>query len=430
MESLVGIGLYYTKGPGVGGRLKKYPEDFMVDEVIELPEAAEDGEYTIARVWSSNWETNRLVEAISRAVDIPRGRTGFAGTKDKRAVTTQWMSFKTDSEKLAGVSLRNVEITDMFTAHGALYIGAHTGNLFDIVIRDMDVHNGQAGEMAGVIKEEIDHGGGFPNWFGVQRFGTIRPITHEIGRRLLTGDYQGAVKLYIAEPMEGEGEESYRARQYLSETWDYRGALEVFPNILTYERRMIGHLASKPEDHVGALRTLPTNLLRMFIHAFQSYLFNRMVSARADMGYPLNDAMPGDVLLPVNKNGLPNLDTPVEINERNLEKASKMVREGKAYVSAPLFGFNSKYSGGEQGEIERRVIQDEGFHKKDFVVPELMELSSKGTRRAIFAPVADLRCSQEAGGLRLSFGLHKGTYATALLREFMKLPDNESHLYS
>ncbi len=430
MESLVGIELYYTKEPGVGGRLKKYPEDFVVDEIIDLPEIDEDGDHTIAKIWSSNWETNRLMEALARELNISRDHIGFAGTKDKRALTTQWMSFKVDKEKFGQVFLRNVEITDMFTSRNPLYIGAHVGNTFDIMIRDMDIDNEEALERAEKIRREIKSAGGFPNWFGVQRFGTIRPITHEVGRKLITGDYEGAVKLYTAKPMEGEGDECYRARKFLDETRDYKKALGIFPNILTFERRIIAHLAAKPDDYVGALRTLPANLLKMFIHAFQSYLFNRMVSLRAKRGYPLNDAMPGDVLLPADKNGLPNVDTPVEINERNLDKASTMVKSGKAYVSAPLYGFNSRLSGGEQGDIERYVIEEEGFEKKDFVIPEIRELSSKGIRRAIFAPVSDLRCSQEAGGLRSSFSLHKGTYATTLLREFMKLPDHESHMYS
>lgn len=430
MESKVGIELYFTKESGIGGRLKKYPEDFVVDEIIDLPEASEDGEYTLAKVWSSNWETNRLVDALSRELGVNRGAIAFAGTKDKRAVTTQWMSFKVEPERLEAISLKNVEITQPFTVNNRLYLGAHLGNSFDLVVRDIQLDKSEIAERSQTIRSEIEAAGGFPNWFGVQRFGTIRPITHEVGRLMIMGDYEGAVKLYIAEPMEGEGEESYRARERLAETWDHKEALAYFPSMLTFERRIIQHLSQDPEDYTGALRTLPKNLLRMFIHAFQSYLFNRMVSMRAKKGYPLNDAMPGDVLLPADKNGMPNVDTPVEINERNLVKGSKMVRAGKAYVSAPLYGFNSRFSGGEQGDIERLVVEEEGFVKKDFVIPELWELSSKGSRRAIFAPVSDLKCQEGEDWARLSFSLQKGTYATTFLREFMKLPDHLSHMYS
>ncbi len=430
MERKAGIDFFFTDTEGVGGRLKKYPEDFVVDELIDLPEGDKDGDYCIAKVWSRNWETNRLVNSMARELRIDRNHIDFAGTKDKRAITTQWMSFKTDPEELASISLRDVEITGIFRSNNNLYIGSHWGNRFEITVRDLDISFEDTEEIVSKTAKQLEEAGGFPNWFGVQRFGTIRPITHEIGRLIINGDYEGAVKLYIAEPMEGEGELSYEARKYLQETWDYGKALEIFPTNLTFERAMLAHLADHPEDYTGALKRLPVNLLRMFVHAFQSYLFNRMISMRVRRGLPLNDAIPGDVLLPTDRKGMPNVDTPVEINERNLKKASKMVREGKAYVSAPLFGFNSRFSSGEQGEIERKVIEEEGCKKKDLIVPELREISSKGTRRAIFAPISDLDYSVDQGGLKLSFGLFKGTYATSLLREFMKLPDEDSNLYS
>ncbi len=430
MEHKAGIELFFTKTEGVGGRLKKYPEDFVVDELIDLPESVDEGEYTIAKVWSRNWETNRLVNSLARELRIDRRQIDFAGTKDKRAITTQWMSFKVQREKMKEVSLRDVEITEAYTAKSNLYIGSHWGNSFDIIVRDMDNDIEGSEELAEGISSELKEAGGFPNWFGVQRFGTIRPITHEIGRLIIEGKYEDAVKLYIAEPMEGESDVCYEAREFLQETWDYKKALEIFPPGLTFERMMIKHLVDEPDDYTGALKRLPGNLLRMFVHAFQSYLFNRMVSLRAKRGIPLNDAAPGDVLLPTDRKGMPNVDTPVEINERNIKKASKMVKEGKAYVSAPLFGFNSKLSSGEQGEIERYVLEEEGIKKKDLIIPELPEISSKGTRRAIFAPITELDWSVDAGGLRLTFSLFKGTYATSLLREFMKLPDEDSKLYS
>jgi len=155
-----------------------------------------------------------------------------------------------------------------------------------------------------------------------------------------------------------------------------------------------------------------------------------MLSKRLKEGLPLNDAIVGDILLPANRDGLPNRDTPVEVKERNLEKASDMVKQGKAYVSAPLVGHNSDFSEGRQGEIEREVVEEEGLMREDFVVPELRNLSSSGTRRALLAPITDLDYKVDERSVKLSFYLFKGTYATTLLREYMKLPDEDAHLYS
>jgi len=429
MESEVGLELFYTETPGIGGKLKKYPEDFRVEERIDLFEETE-GEYTIAKVWSRNWETNRLVRKLSQSLNISRDDIAFAGTKDKRAITVQWMSFKTDPEKLDSLNLEDVEIQDRFTSHRSLYIGAHTGNDFEIVVRDLEPPQEDVKERTDDIGKKIKEHGGFPNWFGVQRFGTIRPITHKIGKRIIDGKFEDAVKLYIANPFEGEDERCYEARERLENEWVYEEALDYYPDMLTFEKGIIRHLSKNPGDYVGALKTLPHNLLMMFVHAYQSYLFNKIICLRMRKGFPVDDVLVGDILLPADKNGLPNKNTKVEVTERNLDKASSMVKQCKAYVSATLFGCQSKFSKGEMGEIERKVIEDERVEKDDFIIPKISSISSKGTRREIFAPVKKFDWNLESGGLNLNFGLNKGSYATTLLREFMKLPDDQVDRYS
>lgn len=429
MESEVGLELFYTETPGIGGKLKKYPEDFRVEERIDLFEETE-GEYTIAKVWSRNWETNRLIRKLSQSLNISRDDIAFAGTKDKRAITVQWMSFKTGPENLESLSVKDVEILDKFTSHRSLYIGAHTGNDFEIVVRDLEPSEDEVKDRTDEIGEKIKEHGGFPNWFGVQRFGTIRPITHKIGKMIIDGQFEDAVKLYIANPFEGEDERCYDARERLENDWEYKEALDYYPHMLTFEKRIIRHISNNPDDYVGALKTLPHNLLMMFVHAYQSYLFNKIICGRINRGHPVDDVLAGDILLPADKDGLPNKNTKVEVTERNLKKASSMVKQCKAYVSATLFGSQSSFSGGEMGEIEREIIEEEGVKKDDFIIPRISSISSRGTRREIFSPVKDLELNVEPGGFNISFGLNKGSYATTLLREFMKLPDDQVDRYS
>ncbi len=430
MEKKVGIDRFMVSSPGVGGRLKRYPEDFIVEEELDYDRFLGDGDYILAKVWSRNWETNRLIRQFSRALGISRERIKFSGTKDKRAVTTQWISFDVEPERLNKIHIKDVEICEIKKAIRLLHLGAHTRNRFKIIIRDMDKGIDESKKRADVIGEEIKEIGGFPNWFGVQRFGTIRPITHEVGRALIEGDFKKAFYIYVANPMDKENEICREARQFLEDTNDYREALKHYPNRLTFEKTALQALVENPGDYQAALSALPNNLLKMFIHAHQSYIFNKILSMRMERGLPLKDVVEGDMVLPSGKHGLPNTDTPVEISSRNLEKSSKMVREGKGYVSAPLFGLDSEFSGGEQGEIERKVLKEEGFKRRDFTVPSMRFLSSKGTRRPILASVDDLKWGDEAGGLMLSFSLYKGCYATCLLREFMKLPSSKAHLYS
>ncbi len=429
MEDKVGLELFFTETPGIGGKLKKYPEDFRVEEEIELFDETE-GDYSIAKIWSRNWETNRLVKRLADELGISTKDIAFSGTKDKRAITIQWMSLKVHPTELKELSIKDVEVQEVFNSHRSLTLGFHTGNRFNILIRDLKVEKEEALKRADGTGQKIKEERGFPNWFGVQRFGTMRPITHIVGKKITKGDFEGAVKTYIAHPQKSENDECYEARKFLEDTWDFEEALERYPPILTFEKRMIKHLKYNPEDYVSALKTLPHNLLMMFVHAYQSYLFNRMVSLRLKKGLPLNDVLIGDVVLPADREGLPNKDTKVIVHERNLQKASSMVKEGKAYVSAPLYGHNSEFSEGEQGEIERKIVEEESVRKDDFIIPKISSISSTGTRRSVFAPAKDLSWDLQGDALKIEVGLNKGTYATTLLREFMKHPPEKANLYS
>ena len=429
MEKKVGLECFFTDAPGVGGKLKKYPEDFRVKEEIDLFDESE-GDYSIAKVWSRNWETNRLIKRLSKELNIAREKIDFCGTKDKRAITTQWMSFKCDPEKLNDLSMKDVEIQEIFTSHRSLTMGAHKRNKFEILIRDLAVEPEVAIDRANEIGKKIKDEGGFPNWFGVQRFGTLRPITHIVGKKILKGDFEGAVKTYVASPKKGEGRSCYEAREFLEDGWNIEEALKIYPQVLTFERDILKYLSKNPGDFVSALKTLPHNLLMMFVHAYQSYLFNRMVSLRLKRDLPLNDALLDDVILPADSDGLPNKDTQVKVRKRNLSKASDMVRKGKAFVSAPLYGHKSELSEGEQGDIERKIIEEEDIEKEDFIIPEISSISSTGTRRNVFAPVKEFEWKLQGKALRLDFSLNKGSYATTLLREFMKHPPEKVNLYS
>ena len=105
---------YLCDSDGTGGHLKTEPEDFVVNEISDPPRAKDNGEFSIATVRTRNWETNRLVRIMSRSLGMSRTRIGFAGTKDKRAVTTQLMSFRCTPEELAKLSLRDVEISGVY----------------------------------------------------------------------------------------------------------------------------------------------------------------------------------------------------------------------------------------------------------------------------------------------------------------------------
>ncbi len=425
MESDVGIEVYQTKTRGIGGRIKDVPEDFIVEEVPTLPPRDDDGPYTVAWIRTRNWETNRLIRTMARGLRISRKRIRFAGTKDKRAVATRLFQFDAPSETVTGLNIKDVETLEVYRTSKEIEIGDLKGNRFDVVIRDCELKQEELSETAMVTAEELKTAGGFPNFFGMQRFGSIRPITHIVGRHIVRGDFKAAVDSYVANPLEGESQEEYEARVQLEESGDYSEALRTFPDVMTFEKAMLNHLVKNPEDHVGALKQLPFNLLMMFVHGYQSYLFNRMLSERIRRGLSMNTPLEGDILMPLDLNGLPDEKRFIEVTSANLEKAGVQVANRLAVVTGVLFGSESVFADGLMGAIERSVIRAEGLKPEDFMIPKIPRLSSRGTRRGIVVPTPRLEVSVSGRNLRMKFELPRGCYATAMLREFMKVDSLE-----
>ncbi|MCK4455031.1 MAG: tRNA pseudouridine(13) synthase TruD, partial [Thermoplasmata archaeon] len=185
-------------------------------------------------------------------------------------------------------------------------------------------------------------------------------------------------------------------------------------------RAILNHLVNNPDDFAGSIQSLPLNLQMMFVHAYQSYLFNKMLSERLNRGLPLNEPVGGDVILPATQDGLPDRRKPILVDEENIAKATRRVRDGKGFVSGLIIGAEPRFASGEMGEIERSVVETEGAEPQDFLIPKIPRISSKGSRREILGPLKDFEFQVMDESVRMSFGLIPGSYATCLLREFMK----------
>jgi tRNA pseudouridine13 synthase len=420
LEARIGLEVYFTDTPGTGGRLKRELEDFVVDEVSRPPPEDATGRFTIAKVTSTNWETNRLVRQLARQLGISRNRISFAGTKDKRAVTSQLLCFEAPLEDILGLRLHQVTIENPYRSKKNVTIGDLIGNSFKIKVRECDLRGEALRSAASATLGRLVELGGFPNFFGVQRFGSLRPITHIVGRHIVRGEFEEACLAYAANPIPEESQEAREARRYIQETRDYAGGLRLLPRQLVFERVVVERLAMDPKDHAGAIRALPRNLQMMFVHAYQAYIFNRILSERIRRGEPIDSPLVGDMVLPMDKDGLPDHDKQVPVTKHNLDLVAMQVRNRRACVSAVLYGSGSSLSQGEPGEIERMVVEQEGIQRQDFIVPSIPECSSTGSRREMVAQFRDLEYEARGDMLDLSFSLGRGCYATSFLREVLK----------
>jgi len=424
VERIVGMENYISDGlPGIGGKLKEKPSDFVVDEISRGPKATDAGRFTIARIRAVNWESNKLIREIARNLRVDRARITFAGTKDKRAISTQLASIPAPGEKVTAMELPGVHIISAYSSNHPLRIGRLMGNKFDIMLRRLELSPEEITERTTAIQSNLDTINGYPNFFGIQRFGAIRPVTHTVGMKILQGKFEDAIVEYLGHLCKEEDRNTQDARRAVLHKRDYHEAFELFPKSYAFERMMLYHLTKRPEDHIGALRQLPMNLLMMFTHAYQSFLFNRIISRRIQIGMPINVPVEGDFILPETRYGLPSHSTKVKVTGRNIDMITKACLGHKAFVSGVIFGSESTYSDGEAGELERSIVEQEDIEPGDFVVPEIQECSSSGTRKEICAPIKGFSWEAGHGWARFLFSLNKGCYATSLLREFMKCSD-------
>ena len=423
IERAVGMAYYVSDAEGVGGRLRATPEDFRVRELERFdpePLDADPGAYPhlLVRATLRDWDTNDFAAELSNRLGISRERVSWAGTKDKRAVTTQLLTVsKVDADELPVID--EAQLEPLGRTGRAIEFGDLAGNDFEVVVRDPEEPEG-AEEIATQLREFGGGQAGVPNYFGQQRFGSKRPVTHEVGRAIVQEDWEQAVLTYVGNPHEREGERTREARAYVEETRDWQGALDRLPGYLNYERAMCHALVEDPEDFRGAVETLPWNLQRLMVNGFQSYLFNRMLSARLERGLPFDDPVAGDVVCFSDSDApeavaLPDTDRLQAVTEARLDTVRRHCERGRAFVTAPLVGTETDLGDGEPGDIERAVLEEEGVEPSDFDLPG--DFHSTGTRRAILVRT-DLDVTQDP--LTFSFALPKGSYATVVLREFRK----------
>ncbi len=476
VERAVGMAWYASDADGIGGRLRESPDDFRVRELEAFdaePLGVDPGSYPelVVRVTLRDWDTNDFARRLSDALSMGRERVSWAGTKDKRAVTTQLFTLReVDPADLP--SIRGAEIEPIGRAGRRLSFGDLAGNAFEIrVTGAVD----DAAERAGSIVNElrrftgdgaaddtaddaddtvddaaIDATVGVPNYFGQQRFGSRRPVTHEVGLAVVRRDWREAVRLYAGNPAPAEPDDTRAARRRVDAAFgvdrtmpeaaagpangtgdgDWGACLDALPSKLRFERSMIHRLVEDdvepdaPADDEAwrhALEAVPSNLQRLFVNAAQSALFNRIVSERLRRGIPFDRPVTGDVACFADRDAPEALHAPDpdRLQRVDADRVSVMERHcarGRVFVTAPLVGTGTELGDGEPGEIERDVLAAAGVEPADFDLPG--EFASTGTRRAVLLRT-DLRVTFEDDP-RFAFALPSGSYATVLLREFLK----------
>lgn len=427
IEKKIGINLYSTESRGLGGQLRQEIKDFIVKEITNREEGKE-GKYLILELTKNDWDTHHFTRSLAKILQISQKRIGVAGTKDKRALTTQKISiFDIEASEIEKIHLKDIELKVLGRSRKSIELGDLWGNDFTITIRNIPYSLEETERLLKTTTEEILAQGGVPNLFGIQRFGAVRPVTHLVGKALVEGDFEKAALMYIAEPFPDEPEETKKARQFVKETLDFKEGLKLYPLRLGHERAMMNHLIANPEDFAGAFLVLPKNLYKIFVHGYQSYLYNLILCSRIEKGLPLNQAVEGDIVCFKNEAGLPDSSKTEKVMADTVTAMNRLLKKKRAFITAPLPGYATEFASGLPGEIEQKVLEEFKVSLNGFNIEKIPEMSSKGTRREILLQVepkfeaSEDELNPGKSKAILEFMLPKGSYATTVLREYMKV---------
>ncbi|KAK9138802.1 hypothetical protein Sjap_009396 [Stephania japonica] len=251
------------------------------------------GRFLKFHLYKENKDTQEALGLIGKMLGIQPRSFGFAGTKDKRAVSTQRVTvFKQQAKRIASLNERliGIQVGDFCYVNEGLLLGQLQGNRFTITLR------GVVADSEDTIKAAATSLGekGFVNYFGLQRFGNGSVPTHVIGAALLRGEWKKAVSL-ILDPREGERDSVREVREYYKESCDIEGTIRQLPRYLVAERAILQCLRKCPGNYLQALKAIPRTLRMMYVHSYQSYLWNHAASIRVQK-HGINEVIMGDLV--------------------------------------------------------------------------------------------------------------------------------------
>lgn len=388
LDSQIGISVYSTKFNGIGGKIRVTPEDFEVSEKISektLNEINQEEGYAVYKLQKKRIDTNHALSDIFRKKGI---RLKSLGLKDTSAITEQFVCSGNKGKPIENYTTEKYSLRKIGFVKKPLSKKDMIGNHFKIKISDCS--DGLSSF------EEFDH---VLNFYGYQRFGSKRPVTHLIGKSILQRDFEKTVDLVLSFTSDYDSKENNEIREKLADKQNYKQYFEKIPKQMDIERIVIKEMIEHG-DAFRAIRAIPTSLRRFYVQAYQSFIFNKSLSAAFSDGENMFEAESGDICF--------DLKGIIGKFIKGLDQKLALPFVGYSYYKKTRFDYQIS-----------QIMQQEEVTPKDFFIKEMQEVSSEGGFRQAAIDYSNYSSHDNV----VEFTLSRGSFATILLREIMKPAD-------
>ena len=384
----LGISVYSTESKGCGGKIKLQNDDFKVTEIIsKKSENAINNDNNGLPVYllkKNGIDTTHALSDIKKKFFISLKSLGL---KDSSAVTEQYVYSMTKLKLTKEITTKKYNLKPIGFVKKPLSKKDMVGNHFMIKIDNPSKNISEF--------HDFDH---FLNFFGYQRFGSKRPITHIVGKKIVQKDFKGVIDVILNANSEYDSTQNNEIRNIISQSRNYSEIIDKIPKSMDIELAVMEEM-NKSNDPMKAIRAIPLQMRRFYVQAYQSFLFNRIISEAFEFGENLFEPEVGDVCFDRN-----SIIGKFE-NDNSQKLAIPLV--GHSYYKKTRFDFHIQ-----------KVLFDEAVSTKDFFIKELQEVSIDGGFRNASSSCTNYSLDNNI----VNFTLSRGSFATIVLREIMK-PD-------
>jgi tRNA pseudouridine13 synthase len=195
--------------------------------------------------------------------------------------------------------------------------------------------------------------------------------------------------------------------------------IQSLPEDMGYEKTVMRELMKHPDDFQRAISKIPPRVLTLHVHAYQSYIFNRLLSTRVKLQMSILQPEVGDFLIKLDE-AHSGRDTWLYTTESTLEERQHQVESGEYGLALPIPGYSTRLPLVKQSDMVRAILKEEGVRLTDFRNPGMKSLDSPGGLHLTSIRLPDFDASCSDNGVLVRFSLRKGSYATIVMREMMK----------